>query len=162
MANPSPSHNPTDGLGTAAVIILSGTGVTAINTGGVSQYKVTLSVSATVNPATTTLTAVLKDIAGSTFTSGNSNVVKYFSYANPSAPGTTAPAGSVSQDPNVCSVGVTSGVITALHPGQGVVEARFATTDENITYSDSGGSAPAANALSPGTIYSQILVTVGP
>ena len=102
--------------------------------------------SANVFPATCTLTATLKDVAGSTFSSGNSNVVNFISYNNPGV--NTA----VSQNPNVASVGLTSGVITALNPGQAVIEAEFATTDENIS----------SNSLLPGKIYSQILVVVGP
>jgi hypothetical protein len=143
MANPTPSHNPTDALGTAVVIELSGTGVTNI-TG--NEYTVQLSVSATGFPATCTLTAVLEDAADATFTSGNSNVVNYISYNNPGA------NSAVSQNPNIASVGITSGVITALNPGQAVIEARFATTDENVN----------SNSLLPGFIYATVLVVVGP
>jgi|SRR5882762_9644082 len=144
MANPSPSHNPTDALGTPVVIELSGTGVTNI-TG--NEYAVTLSVSAANSvPATTTLTAVLEDANDATFTSGNSNVVNYFSYNNPGS------NSAVLQNPNIASVGLTSGVITALNPGQAVIEARFASIDENIS----------SNSLMPGFIYSTIIVTVFP
>lgn len=105
MANPNPQHNPTDGLGTVDRINLSGTGVTTIVAG--AQYSVTLSLGGT---NTVALTATLKDIAGTTFTSGNGNSVVWKSYATGIA---TAVAGTV----------------TAVAKGQAVVEAQFPTFD---------------------------------
>lgn len=105
MANPNPQHNPTDGLGTVDRINLSGTGVTTIVAG--AQYSVTLSLGGT---NTVALTAILKDIAGTTFTSGNGNSVVWKSYATGIA---TAVAGTV----------------TAVAKGQAVVEAQFPTFD---------------------------------
>lgn len=105
MANPSPQHTPTDGLGTVNRINLSGTGVTAIVAG--AQYQVSLSLTGTTTVA---LTATLKDIAGSTFTSGNSNTVTWKSY-----------------NTNVATV--SAGTVTAVARGQAVVEAEFPTFD---------------------------------
>jgi hypothetical protein len=109
MANPSPQHTPTDGLGTPNRINLSGTGVTAIVTG--QQYQVSLNVGGSPNPATVALTGTLKDIAGSTFTSGNGNSISWVSY-----------------NTNVATVNG-GGTVTAVAKGQAVIEGRFPTFD---------------------------------
>lgn len=105
MANPSPQHNPTDGLGTVNRINLTGTGVTTIVAGQV--YAVPLALSGTTTVA---LTAILKDIAGTTFTTGNGNSVTWKSY-----------------NTNVATV--SAGTVTAVAKGQAIVEAQFPTFD---------------------------------
>lgn len=107
MANPSPQHNPTDGLGTADVITLAGTGVTLLTPG---VYQVSLNVSASPNPSSVAITSTVKDVAGTTFTSGNSNTVAGKSY-----------------NTNVATVA--AGTITAVARGQAVVEFTFPTHD---------------------------------
>lgn len=109
MANPSPQHNPTDGLNTAAQIIVSGTGITALVAG--RQYQVPLNVGASPNPASVVVTGTVKDAtAANTFTSGNSNAVTL-----------------KSDNPSVASVSGTT--ITAVAKGQAVVDVRFPTFD---------------------------------
>lgn len=105
MANPSPQHNPTDGLGTAAQITLTGTGVSTLVAGHL--YSVSLSLSGT---STVALTAAVKDIGGTGFTTGNANSVTWFSG-------------------NAYVATVAAGTVTAVNKGQAVVEARFPTFD---------------------------------
>jgi hypothetical protein len=108
MANPSPQPNPTTGVGTVNRINLSGTNVTTVIAG--QLYSVPLNVGASPNPATVALTATLKDIAGTTFTTGNGNSVTWISY-----------------NANVATV--SAGTVTSVAKGQAVVEARFPTFD---------------------------------
>lgn len=84
MANPNPQHNPTDGLGVAAYVQVTGTNVT--NPGGqagqgngaspssnhpVAQYYLPMSLSSAGSlHSTTQLTVVLKDVANTTYASG--------------------------------------------------------------------------------------------
>lgn len=125
MANPQPQHVPTDGLGTAAQITISGTNVTTLTPGRV--YSVPLNVSGAPNPASVALTAAVKDLAGTAFTSGNANSVTW-----------------QSSTPAVATVA--AGTVTAVAPGQTIIEARFPTFD-NIDGVD--------------FIYVQIIVQVG-
>lgn len=131
MANPSPQHNPTDGLGTATQITLTAAAqaLTTVIAGRV--YTVTLSVSATGFASSTTLTATIKDVGGSAFTSGNGNAVSYKSYNNPSAgaPSWLHLSQFAGYAADVASVSTPAGVITALAPGQAVIEAKFPTFD---------------------------------
>jgi uncharacterized protein YjdB len=101
----SVAHNPTDGLSAPVTIRLSGTGVSAIVTGQV--YKVSLSLGGT---NTVALTATLKDVAGSTFTTANGNSVTWKSY-----------------NTNVATVA--AGTVTAVAAGQAIIEAQFPTAD---------------------------------
>ncbi|PWT75546.1 MAG: hypothetical protein C5B59_08690 [Bacteroidetes bacterium] len=119
MANPSPQHTPTDGLGVAAYVQVTGTNVVN-NSGGagsaqgttgfplgqgigaapssnhpVAQYALTLSLSAaTVNgvayAATCQLTTVLKDVSNTTYTPVGTPV--YRSYGDPANKAASAPA----------------------------------------------------------------------
>jgi hypothetical protein len=107
MANPSPQHNPTDGLGTATNIVLTGTGITQV-AGNV--YKVSLNVGASPNPASVAVTSTIKDVGNNTFSSGNSNTAALKSY-----------------DTSVASV--SGSTVTAVKAGQVVVESQFATFD---------------------------------
>ena len=114
MANPNPQHNPTDGLGVAAYVQVTGTNVTnrsggagaAQGTAGVplgqgigaapstnhpvAQYALTLSLSAaTVNgvsyAATCQLTTILKDVKNNTYSTSNTANTVYKSYNDPAA-----------------------------------------------------------------------------
>lgn len=104
MGNPSPQHNPTDGLGTAVKLALSGTGITQV-VGNV--YKVTLSLGGT---STVSVTTTVQDVGGNTFTSGNSNS-----------------ATLVSRNTYVATV--SGSTVTAVHQGQVVVDVLFPTFD---------------------------------
>jgi hypothetical protein len=112
MANPSPQPTPTSGVGTAVKIALSAAAEALTTIVAAREYSVTLSLSATGHAATTTLTSVIQDVAGTTFTSGNSNSVSYKSY-------NTAQA----------TVNASTGLITAVAVGQAVIEAKFPTFD---------------------------------
>jgi hypothetical protein len=112
MANPSPQHTPTDGLGTATQITLTAAAEALTTIVAGREYSVTLSLSATGHAATTTLTSTLKDVGGNAFTSGNSNSVAYKSY-------NTAQA----------TVNASTGLITAVAVGQALVEASFPLFD---------------------------------
>lgn len=105
MANPSPQHNPTDGLGTAVKIALSGTGLTTIV--AAREYSASLSLGGT---STIALTATVQDNAGNTFASGNGNSVTWHSY-------------------NTDVATVSAGTVTAVKAGQAVIEASFPTFD---------------------------------
>lgn len=131
MANPSPQPTPTSGVGTAVKIALSASTEALTTIVAAREYSVTLSLSATGHAATTTLTATVQDVAGTTFTSGNSNVVKFKSYNNPSngSPAWHRTSNFSGYSDDVASVGLTSGVITALAVGQAVIEAYFPTFD---------------------------------
>lgn len=106
MANPSPQHNPTDGIGTAVKIALSGTGLVTIV--AAREYSVPLSLTGTTTVA---VTATVQDAAGTTFSSGNSNVVTWVSY-----------------ETGVATVD-SSGNVTAVAKGQAVIEAQFPSFD---------------------------------
>ena len=190
MANPNPQHVPTDGLGVAAYITLSGSngnstitnssgganqsngnngqgigpGTAATGTEPVAQYALTLSVGANGGYETSLVClAKLVDVANSQYTPVNSIVVK--SYNNPSAgspawykpsnfAGYSADVASVSDTASI-SVGSESFVITALNPGQAIIEVQFPTFD-NTNGDDSDTGNP------KDMIYVQVVVTVIP
>ena len=154
MANPQPQPTPTSGVGTAAYVQVSGTnvgncsqpvgglgqGTGAIPSGSkypVAQYALTLSLaSKTINGVsyhnTCQLTTTIKDVANTTFSGTNSPVYK--SYANPSGgfynpSNFTPPAGSPAYSGQIASVSG-SGLITALHVGQCIIEVEFSTFDD--------------------------------
>lgn len=120
MANPSPQHTPTDGLGTAAQITLTsnGTGGSVLTTIVAGrEYSTAYSVSgATINSVAyqtgNTITATVKDIGGTSFSSGNSNSVSFKSY-----------------DTSRATINSSTGVVAAVAPGQVILEARFPTFD---------------------------------
>jgi hypothetical protein len=156
------SSNPTTGIGviayvqaTASPVALTSTGVNGQGNGAgtgstnhpVAQYAVTLSLA---NSPTTTLTAVLKDVANTTESSSNGNVAKFKAYCTQSAPSRPASTGSPDI---VATVGATSGVIVAQHVGQTIVEVQFATFD-NTEGNDSNTGNP------KDMVYCQIVVTV--
>lgn len=110
MANPSPQHNPTDGLGTATQITLvsgGGAALTSIVAG--REYSASLSLGGT---NTVTLTSTVKDVGGNAFTSGNGNAVAFKSY-----------------NTNQATVNASTGVVTGVAAGQAVIEASFPTAD---------------------------------
>jgi hypothetical protein len=107
MANPSPQHTPTDGLGVAAYVHVSGTNVTNPSGGSlahpgsngangqgigatagssypVAQYALTLSKSGSGGySASETLTAALVDVSGASYSPVSSAV--WLSYGDPGA-----------------------------------------------------------------------------
>ena len=131
MANPSPQHNPTDGLGTAAQITVTtngtgGSALTALVAGRLYSTGISASgatINGTAYNSTFTLTAAVKDIGGTAFSSGNSNTVAWKSY-----------------DPNLAAVNASTGVVTVgsgytqpgisgTRYGNVVLEATFPTFD---------------------------------
>ena len=198
MANPNPQHTPTDGLGVAAYVTLSGSsgssviynssgganqsngnngqgigpGTAATGTEPVAQYALTLSVGANGGYETSLVClAKLVDVANSQYTPVNSIVVK--SYNNPSAgspawykpsnfAGYSADVASVSDTASI-SVGSESFVITALNPGQAIIEVLFPTFDNNLGNQTGDTVNPNVEAYNPlMAIYVQVVVTVIP
>lgn len=163
------SSNPTTGVGVIAYVQATATPVALTNCSGgagsaqgtngqgigavpstnhpVAQYACSLSLA---NNATTTVTAVLKDVANNTETSGNANVAKFKAYCLQSAPSRPATTGSPDI---VVTVGATSGVITAVNKGQAVVEVQFAVFDNTLPNDTNTGNPVEM-------IYAQIVVTV--
>lgn len=189
MANPNPQHTPTDGLGVAAYVTLSGSSGSSVITnssGGsnksqgsngqgigpgtaasgsfpVAQYALTLSVSAAGGYASSlAVTATLEDVANNSYTPVGSIEAK--SYNNPSAgsPSWYRPSNFAGYSADVASVTDTSAsagnevfTITALNPGQAIVECQFPTFD-NTNGDDSNTDNP------KDMIYVQVVVTVIP
>ncbi len=190
MANPNPQHTPTDGLGVAAYVQVTGTNITNCAGGGltvateatpndttglngngygavasvnhpVAQYALQLSLSSktiggTAYHNTCQLTTVLKDVANTTY-SGPVNSPTYKSYADPDAgsPSWFRPSQFAGySDGSVMSVS-SSGLVTALALGQGILEVQFPTFDDVMTpETDHNTGNPTM------FIYAQIVVTV--
>lgn len=141
-----------------------GPGTAASGSFPVAQYSLTLSVSASGGYETSLVClAKLVDVSNSQYTPVNSIVVK--SYNNPSAgspawyrpsnfAGYSADVASVSDTASI-SVGSESFVITALNPGQAIIEVQFPTFD-NTNGDDSDTGNP------KDMIYVQVVVTVIP
>jgi hypothetical protein len=144
-----------------------GVGATAGGTFPVAQYAITLSVSAAGTYETTAdLTALLVDVQNNPYDPSDLDQFTAVSYNNPSAgsPSWYRPSNFAGYSADVASVaaagisGSTAGItVTALNPGQAVVEVAFATFDNTL-----GNSAqpPADQPLMK--IYVQVLVTVIP
>src|SRR5271166_404598 len=155
--NPNPQHVPTDGLGVAAYVHLSGssgssviesngaafpgqgTGAVPSGTRPVAQYGLTLSFSAAGGYASSlAATASLVDAQNNSYDPSDLDQFTAISYNNPSAgsPSWYNPSNFAGYSADVASVsaagisGSTSSItITALHPGQAIVEVAFATFD---------------------------------
>src|SRR5271166_2909534 len=173
MANPNPQHNPTDGLGVLAVVLVSGTNVVkvgsqvaqsaGITTGG-HQYAVILSLSsATIGGVnyhnTVALTPQPVDVKGNNYTPVNSPVYKSYNYPsfsgyNPSnaISGNGLLANQVAYSGLVASV--SAGTITAHNVGQAIVEVSYPFSDNTLGNNAFG--------LPDNDVYSQIIVTVVP
>jgi hypothetical protein len=136
MANPSPQPTPTSGVGTAVKLALSASTEALTTIVAAREYSCTLSLSATGHAASTTVTTVIQDVAGTTFTSGNSNTATLKSY-------------------NTAQATVSGAVITAVAVGQAVIEVSFPTFD--VTPTNDGITNEETDK-----IYAQILVTVIP
>lgn len=173
MANPNPQHNPTDGLGVAAYVQVSGTGITNCSGGSgtaqgtngqgkgatpsgtspVAQYALSMNVGGTPNAATCQLTATAVDAKNNAYSTVGSFIYK--SYNNPSAgsPAWYNPKNFGTYNANVASVS-SSGLITAVAPGQAIIEVQFPVFDNTLgTFSQTGNPQE--------MIYAQIVVTVG-
>ena len=154
MANPSPQHTPTDGLGTAAYVVLSCDAPSALtkvgssvalspgNRVGGNQYALTLSVAGTGAPIyqSVNINPLVVDAKGTTFSSGNGNKAK----------GRVYPAGNIGQGTEIVYVVNQGGplnliTLTANKVGQAIVEVYFPTFD---------------NTDGIDFIYAQIIVTV--
>lgn len=173
MANPIPQHNPTDGLGVAAYVHVSGTGIGATSqlpgqgngasSSGVlpnAQYSLLLNVSGSPNPSTCQLTATAVDAKNNAYSTVNSFVYKSYNYPLAGSPAWYNPkrgsstGNSVSNyNDNVASVS-SSGLITAVAPGQAIIEIEFPVFDNTL------GNQP--NTGNPyEMIYAQVIVQVG-
>jgi len=157
MSNPNPQHNPTDGLAVAALVRLSGSGVTHI---AGNEYAVTLSIGGT---DTVTVTVAIEDVAGSAYSNVGEVVTR--SYNNPSAgsptwykPSAASPYTNQSADVASVAAATSAGdltmVVTGLAVGQAIVEFEFPTFDN--TEGNSGYGTP------KDMIYAQLIVTVTP
>lgn len=151
MATP----NPTTGVGVIAYVQATATPValTAIGAGAgstnhpVAQYAVTLSLA---NSATTTVTAVLKDVANTTESTGHANVAVFKAYCTQTVPAHPATTGTPDR---VVTVDASTGLITARNIGHTIVEVQFPTFD-NTEGTDSATGNPKDQ------VYAQIVVTV--
>ena len=169
MANPVPQHNPTDGLNVAAVVTVAGTGITKVGsqvallagtTTGGHQYHLDLSVSGAGGyAATCQLTTTIVDVKGTTYTPVNSVVYKSYNdptgaFFNPSV--LVLNNSSPKYSALIASVSA-GGLITALNPGQAIIEVQFPTFDDTQTpETDSDTGNPEE------MIYSQVEVRVHP
>jgi hypothetical protein len=177
MANPNPAHNPTDGLGSACLIQASGTGLTAFKAVGSAgnlpadpiNYSVTLSVSAAGgNASSVVVTPSLVDIHNNAYSATAASWV-YRSYNNPqiteSAFSSLSPR--ISYTAKVASVGASGAstvTITALAPGQAIVEILYPTFDNTEGTVNQGnlGGASAGTTVPKDSIARRITVTVLP
>ena len=183
--NPSPQHTPTDGLGVAANIQLSGSsgssvieapstafpgqgnGASPSGTKPVAQYGLTLSVSAAGGYASSlAVTADLVDAQNNPYIPSDLDQFVAVSYNNPSAgsPSWYRPSAQSGYSADVASAsaagisGSTSSVtISALHPGQAIVEVAFATFDNTL-----GNTAQPPADLPANKIYVLVIVNVIP
>jgi hypothetical protein len=137
MPNPTPQHNPTDGLGVAAEINLTGgVGGSAISTLVANQqYAITLSLSsAGTFHNTAALTAAIKDAKGNAYTpSGNAGSIAYVA---PPTAGFFKPSNFGSYNARIVSVANSGGngltvTLTSVAVGQAVVEVNFPTFDNS-------------------------------
>jgi hypothetical protein len=182
--NPNPQHVPTDGLGVAAYVQVSGTGITspsggttvhpgASGTNGqgigataggtfpVAQYALTLSLSSAGGFSNTCqLTTTEVDVKNNAYSPVGSPV--YVSYGDPnnaagSPPAWYKPSAFAGYTAEIVSVS-SSGLITSRGVGQAIVEVSFPTFDNTL------GNGPSdINEAEPvNFIYVQIIVTVIP
>jgi len=158
VANPSPQHTPTDGLGVAAYVQLSGTGLTAKKTVSANHpnpdhYDVTLSVSGTGFPSSVVVTPSLVDVSNTSYTPTAASWV-YRSDADPQITEASFPTGAgnptnlspkPTQTAKIASIGASGAstvTVTALSPGHADVECTYPTFDNaegSITVGNLGG-----------------------
>jgi hypothetical protein len=144
-----------------------GIGATAGGTFPVAQYALTLSVSgAGTYETTANLTAELFDVQNNPYVPSDLDQFTAISYNNPSAgsPSWYRPSNFAGYSPDVASVsasgisGSTAGIaVTALNPGQAIVEVAFATFDNTL-----GNTAQPPADQPVMKIYVQVVVTVIP
>lgn len=180
--NPSPQHTPTDGLGVAAYVHLvgssgssvvesngaafsgQGTGAVPSGTKPCAQYGLTLSVSAAGGFASSlVVTATAVDAQNNLYEPSDLDSFTAISYNNPShgSPTWYRPSAFSGYNADVASVsaaGISSSseaiTITALNPGQAIVEVAFATFDNTL------GNGPDSQPVEK--IYAQVVVQVIP
>ena len=151
--NPNPQHNPTDGLGVGAYVTLldNNTGPSKLtkvgsqvalspgNAVGGTQYAVTLSVAGLPNGTAQTcqLVPLIVDVKGNTYSAINTPTYKGYGtppnspWYNPK-PYSDTTSTSPAYNANVATVS-SSGLITAVAPGQIIVEVQFPTFDDVMT-----------------------------
>ena len=172
--NPNPQHNPTDGLGVGAYVTLldnnsgaskltkvgSSVALSPGNTVGGIQYACTLSVAGTSPYASTVqLVPLVVDVKGNTYSAINTPTYKC--YGTPQNSGWYNPkpySDTTSTSPNynadIASVS-SSGLVTAIAPGQVIVEVQFPTFDDVMTPETNTGTGNPTMM-----IYAQIILTV--
>ena len=168
-ANGSGSIQGTNGQGVGANAGKSGTEST---TPGfpVGQYACTLSVSAAGGYATTlAVTAALVDVINAAYTPAESGALVVKSYNNPSAgsPSWYRPSNFAGYSADVVSAAVTTMsasdevfTITALNPGQAIVEAQFPVFDNTLGVDEGSTGTHTGNPTN--MIFVQVIVTVIP
>lgn len=165
MANPNPQHTPTDGLGVAAYVKLSGTGITDLiqDNGGsevASVYALTLSLSASGgHQSACVATASAVDAGGNAYTPVGNFTAKSFNDPAAGSPAWYNPSNFAGYNPSVVSAVASSTndatiTITALAVGTGVVEVAFPTFDNTL------GTDPQGEPKN--FVYVQVQVTVIP
>lgn len=175
MSNPNPAHNPTDGLGSACYVQLSGTGVTALHTPSTNHpnsapYTVNLSLSSAGGlSSSVVVTPTLVDVSNTAYSATAASWV-FKSYNNPQITETTfsSLAPSIAYTAKIASTsadGNTTCTVTGLAKGQAIVEFIYPTfdnTEGNISTSTgvSGGVVSTQN-VPKDRIYAQLIVNVG-
>jgi hypothetical protein len=157
MANPSPAHNPTDGLGSAVYVQLSGTNVIpyltpSANHPNPAHYSVTLSLSGAGGFASSVvITPSLVDVSDAAYAATAASWV-YNSYNNPQvteASFQTGPGNPTNLDPKptqtakLCSVsasGASTVTVTGLSYGKAVIEVVYPTFDGSEGFITAGGT----------------------
>jgi hypothetical protein len=149
-----------------------GIGATAGGVFPVAQYAITLSVSGTGTYETTAdLVASLVDAQNNPYDPSDLDQFTSVSYNNPSqgSPAWYNPSNFAGYNPNVASTtasgisGSTSTVaITALNPGQAIVEVCFATFDNTLGAANPAAGANTVESQPLMKIYVQVVVTVIP
>jgi hypothetical protein len=191
MANPNPQHTPTDGLGVAAYVTLSGgTGASAISSpsggtpvhpgavaspingqgigataGGVfpvAQYAITLSLSAASTYETVAvLTAAAVDVKNNAYSPVSNFTAE--SYNDPAAgsPAWYRPSNFAGYSPNVASV-VASGTNDATITVTALAVGQAVIEVAFPTFDNTLGTDPQAELEPDNFIYVQVIVTVIP
>ena len=168
--NPVPQSNPTNGIGVAAYVQLSGTGLVANETVAANKpnpgnYSLTLSLTSSGgHQLYCTATASLVDVSNNTSTYSVYDPQQNFiaeSYNDPAngSPAWYKPSAFAGYNASVASAAAsgTNGstiTITALAVGQAIIEVSFPTFDNTI-----GNSQPGQPI---NMIYTQVVVTVVP
>jgi hypothetical protein len=149
-----------------------GSGATAGGVFPVAQYAITLSVSgAGTYETSAVLTAFAVDVQNNLYQPSDLDAFTAWSANNPSqgSPAWYNPSNFAGYNPNVASVsaaGISGSseaiTITALNPGQAIVEVAFATFDNTLGAANSAAGADTVESQPLMKIYVSVVVTVIP